>query len=135
MNGINATTMRLETLRAQRWLLASILCGALLAQMALPAVHAIETGRTVPHAQSLEGAGALPVAHAPKPHASHDPATCPVCQSLLRANPLGASPAPRSEICLELGPTRPVAPTRAWYAVALIGHRSRAPPLRTLHLA
>jgi len=125
------------SLRIPRWLLAAGLCGVLLAQMALPALHAIERSSSAPDVLTSQPmvAGAIPVARAAQPGATHDPATCPLCQSLLRSNSLMTSPAPRSDASIAYAPALPMAPTRAWDAVAQIGHPSRAPPLRTLHLA
>jgi len=129
-------TMRPETRSLSRWLLAAAVCGALLAQMALPALHALET--VAPRdalAWQVASVGAPTVARAAQRAAAHDPATCPVCQSLLRTSPIASSLVPCGAACAERVPLPAAAPARDDFVVAQTGHPPRAPPTRAPHLA
>lgn len=120
-----------------RRLLGVGVCAALLAQIALPAVHALTAGDLAAAGALLHQASSVakPVGvRAASPLTSHDAATCPVCQTLLRTSPVvshcDSHRAPRVE-CVTPTPEAQV-PVRA--ALAQIGHPPRAPPSRAIHL-
>jgi hypothetical protein len=119
-------------------LLVLSVCAALLAQMALPALHAVKIGGPLHRVAAVwHGASSHAAAdvRAAQPTSAHDAATCPVCQSLLLTSPVAtprvAAWAPRPGVARALA----VAPLRARSAAAQIGHTPRAPPADAFHLA
>jgi hypothetical protein len=109
---------------------------ALFAQMALIALHAVETAGSVPRSQTREAqAGAVAaLAPAAQPEGRHNPASCPVCQSLLRTKPAVAAPTSREEPRAALAAAPSVPELRAPSGVARSGHPPRAPPSETRQL-
>lgn len=130
--------IRHEIRLSRRRLLAVGACVSLVAQMALPALHAVGTAdvaaRATPIAQEASGYAPV-VARADQTPPAHDPATCPVCQSLLRAGPVPSSSVSRAEPCAGRPLAPPAAPVGAPAAIAQVGHPPRAPPASALHLA
>jgi hypothetical protein len=124
---------RVSLLRGR--LLAVLVGVGLLAQLALPAVHAIEVERgSKPEAASvLPGAAEGPsVAANPVATPAHDPATCPACQSLLRTSPVVAPNTVSAQPDRGHPSALPAAPALAISAVARTGHPPRAPPIPLL---
>jgi hypothetical protein len=79
-------------LRIRRRSIGLALCAALVAQMALPVLHGVATaapGRLA--AASAQADATVPaVVHGADPaSSSHDPGTCPTCQTLLRSTAFG----------------------------------------------
>lgn len=114
-------------------MLAAAICAALLIQMTLPAVHAVETTDVGPSGAAAWD-GACAVAHTAQPAPAHDPATCPVCQSLLRTSPAVSAALVRAETCAEHTAARSETRPCVHDAAAQTGHPPRAPPARAFHL-
>jgi hypothetical protein len=93
-NRVEAATAMRSRARSAAWRswAAAAALAALAGQMALPAAHGLELRRLGLAIVTAPAAGDdLPLRIAPLGHhaAAHDPAACPVCQSLLRAGRAG----------------------------------------------
>ncbi len=120
---------------ARRMVVAGV-CVALLAQMSLPALHAVATER---HSQGIQAGHILSsdapiLSRATQASASHDPATCSICQSLMRTSPVATLSVSRGEPSPKGIPALPAAPECTHSAVARSGHTPRAPPTHASHL-
>lgn len=125
-------TMRSRTRSAawHSWAVAAVLA-ALAGQMALPAAHGLELRRLGLTVVSTPAAGdPVPLQLSPVTGraAVHDPAACPVCQSLLRAGRAGLAPPARAEAVAQAAapPTEPSPRTRS--SLLRRAHPPRAPP-------
>lgn len=125
-----------EVRSTPRWLLAAGLCAALLAQMALPALHALAIAQPAPHATHVAqiATNGSVVALAAQVAPAHDSATCPICQSLTRTKPVAVTPVSPEEPARECARTPLAAPACGRFAVSQSGHRPRAPPAHAIHL-
>jgi hypothetical protein len=113
-------------------LLAGFVCAALLAQMALPALHAAELAGA-PHGVATATATGEPVAApAHDGTAGHDSAACVVCQSLLRTSAVLAPSLAQAERGSDPLPAASAAPLAAESSAARMAHPPRAPPASLL---
>jgi hypothetical protein len=118
-------------------LLAVGVFAALLAQMALPALHALGTeGPAFRDAPWQLASASTPGAawRAPQPAPAHDPSACPVCQSLLRTSPVATSPVAREESCAVRPAATPAVLACADFGEVMTGHPPRAPPAHAFRL-
>jgi hypothetical protein len=114
----------------RRRLLAASVFAALLAQMALPALHALREDSALGASPALQVASAATAAEAGILHSApaHDPADCPVCRILMRTTPVATPPATSAELRTDCPPAAPELAPRTDFAVVLLGHPPRAPP-------
>lgn len=127
-----------EAGRIPRWLIAASVCAALVAQMALPALHALDTRGLPPRIAltwQVPSSRVPVVASAELAAPAHDAATCPVCQCLTRTNPVTSTSVARAESSTQCAPAPAAAPVFARSAVAQSDHPPRAPPFHAVHLA
>lgn len=119
-----------KTRPARDRLLAGAVFCALIAQMALPALHALGAGSTVSRAAQ----SAPPAFHAASVQqgTAHDTASCFVCQSLLRTSPVATSSGAFQQACLERTTAPCAAPVCAPSRAVPSGHPPRAPPAAIL---
>jgi hypothetical protein len=104
---------------------------ALAGQMALPAAHGLELrrlGLTVVAAPATGDGVPLQLSPVRGHAAAHDPAACPVCQSLLRAGRAGLAPTTRAQAVAQAA-APPSEPCPRTGSCPLRGaHPPRAPP-------
>lgn len=112
--------------------LVLVLLGALAARMALPAAHAWDRAPRSPHPLTAAPRGPEPstpeLSRAAPPAGQHDPATCPVCQTLLHASPAAPQPASLALPVAGFESLLVVSAPRAHTRAARSGHPPRAPP-------
>jgi hypothetical protein len=119
----------------QIWALG--LAGALVAQMALPLAHFLGSTRDerVTTAAELPAAAlGAEVSRASGPVAPHDPATCPICQSLVRTRSAVPAPTCADLACVALAPAAPLPAADPPAATPYPDHPPRAPPIRSFVL-
>lgn len=108
---------------------------ALALQLELPVAHASQHGDAAPASISAwSHAPAQPQLSPGAGHAAHDPASCPVCQSL-HAKPSALPPSAPARGLPDSVSVPLATPQRAHARVARTGHPPRAPPLVALALA
>jgi len=108
---------------------------ALALQMELPVAHASQHGDAGSTSVAARADGAASPRLSPAgPHATHDPASCPICQSL-HAKPSALLPAAPARSATEAVGVPVATAQRAHACVARSGNPPRAPPLEALALA
>lgn len=122
------TRFRTGSSRWRKW--SVLVLAALAARMALPAAHGLEIRRLEQGSTAavLGDAAAVAVAHASEGAPAHDPATCPVCQSLLRAGSAALAPASRLDTVFEAEAPPSESPTPVRASAPGRAHPPRAPP-------
>jgi len=135
-SGLPSMTTSHEIGSLSRRLLAAGVFAALLAQIALPALHAVATEHRGVLAWRVLSARAPVFERATgSALAVHDPATCSICQSLMRTNPVARTWVSHGEFLPNGIPAFPAAPVCAHSTAAQSGHPPRAPPTHATALS
>lgn len=126
-----------EFARLGHRLLALGVSASLLAQLALPALHALKTEAAehrapITRLAAADASSGLAIVDAST--RAHDPSKCPVCRSLLRTSPLATPRAVCEPLAAEVIAASPAAPVFSDSIVAQVGHPPRAPPRIAIHL-